>query len=123
MKTLDTLPIETVLKFPRKALIGAIARKSMLKCPSIVPSKVFVRESDGYEYSSGGSAPWPSRVERRGYVYTDGRITFGKRHGSISEAREAWKKVQRKKAAGFARVLRSMPNDELMSQARFWFNV
>jgi hypothetical protein len=103
-----------------KTLYKAIARASMRPCPEIIPSRVFVRLADGFEYSAGGSVPWPSKVEERGFVYTDGRSTYGKRFESENAARRAWIYRSLRNAVRFMRELRKMNQAEIDAQAAFW---
>jgi hypothetical protein len=102
--------------------LKAIARATIRPCPDIVPSRVYVRLSDGYEYSAGGCAPWPSRIETRGFVYYDARsnTTYGKRYATERAARFAYAFRACKNAVNFLRQLRTMSEAEQQSQAEYW---
>lgn len=105
-----------------KSLLKQIALASVLPCPEIVPSLVFVRIADGFEYSAGGSMPWPSRVEQRGFCYYDKRenVTYGKRFASERAARNAFIYRQLRNAVQFLHILAEMSQDEQEKQADYW---
>lgn len=102
--------------------LKAIARASIRHCPEIIIARVAVRKADGFEYSVGGSIPWPSNIENRGFIYRDPRnnTTFGKRHPSEYAARLSWKYQQQKNAVEFLRKLRNMSSSRVKEQADFW---
>jgi hypothetical protein len=102
-----------------------VALATLRPCPSIVPSLVAVRLSDGFEFSPGGSIPWPSRIEKRGFVYYDERngTTYGKRFETERAARLCWQYRQLRNAVEFLRVLRLMNASQLRSQAGYWLGV
>lgn len=105
----------------RKELIKAIGKATLKPCPNVIPAQRAVITRTGQRVSIYGSCPHePFTVEVIGFVYTDGRITFGKVFESRKAAILAWNYRQMRTAVEFMRYMRGRPIEDLVAQKNYW---